>query len=140
MKFRITLFLELTFSMFVVLLLSGCFGDGGSSAAYDGTWTAGYVDTAFVPPAAAASGAVSCGLLTIPTITIVDGIGSTTQTNRCTGTAAGTQDFIYFISVAIKASTGAVSAVVNGGSLSGTCISTHGCSAQNGTASLSLTR
>jgi len=144
MKFKITLFLELAFSLFIVLLLSGCFGDGGSSSAYDGTWTAGFVDSAFEPPApATASGVVSCSVQNpLPTITLVNGIGSTTQTNPCTGTAApsGTTNIVYLISVKVTASTGAMSAIVNGGALTGQCISTHGCAANTGTASLSLTR
>ena len=144
MKSKLTLFLELAISLVVVFALSGCFGDGGSSSAYDGTWTVGYVDSAFVAPApATASGVVSCSVQNpLPTISLANGIGSTSQTDSCTGTAApsGTTDFIYLINVTVTPSTGAMRAVVNGGTLTGQCISTRGCAAQNGTASISLTR
>ena len=147
MKFRISLLLELTISLFIVLLLAGCFGDGGSSSAYDGTWQVGYVDTAFVPPAAVSGATVICAVSTpLPTLTLANGIGSTTQYNYCDQVLAGTpmpgytEVYIYLIHVAITPSTGAVSAIVNGGTLSGQCISTHGCAARVGTATLSLTR
>jgi hypothetical protein len=146
MKFKISLFLESAIALSIVLLLSGCFGDGGSSSAYDGTWNVSFVDSAFVPPTAASGATVSCtlkGYPVLPTITLVNGIGSTIQTDTCTGTAAfpaGNLDIFYLISVNITASTGAVSAIVGGGTLSGQCISSHGCAAHNGTASLSLQR
>jgi hypothetical protein len=120
--------------------LSGCFGDGGSSNAYDGTWTAVFVDSSVtLPPAAASGGSVACTLpLTLPTITLVNGIGSTSQTDPCFNSVVS--GLYYDISVAVTPSTGAVSAIVNGVPLSGQCISTHGCAANTATASLSLTR
>ena len=139
MKFRITLFLELTFSMFVVLLLSGCFGDGGSSAAYDGTWTATFASTSAGLPPAASGATVSCTLpAPLPTITLVNGVGTTSQTDSCNGT--GGVDAYFSISVAITPATGAVSGIVNGGTLSGQCISTVGCQANGTLGSLHLTR
>jgi len=143
MKIKTITFLELTIPLFFVFLLSGCFGDGGSSAAYDGTWTVGYTDSAFVMPAAASGAVVSCSVQNpLPTITIAQGIGSTTQTDTCTGTTAvgGTKNFIYLISVAINIPTGTTTTIVNGSTLTGKCISTIGCAAQAGTQSLSLTR
>jgi len=140
MKFRITLFVELTISMFIVFLLAGCFGNGGSSSAYDGTWTAVFADAGTGLPPAASGATVSCTLPSpLPTITLVDGIGSTSQIDPCTGTAGGV-DAIYLISVAITPSTGAVKAIVNGGTLTGQCISTRGCPATGTMGSLSLTR
>ena len=140
MKFRITLFLELTISMFIVFLLAGCFGNGGSSSAYDGTWTAVFADSGTGLPPAASGATVSCSLPpTLPTITLENGIGSTSQIDPCTGTAGGV-DAIYLISVAITPSTGAVKAIVNGGTLTGQCISTRGCPATGTMGSLSLTR
>ena len=141
MKIKTTSFLQLTVPLFIVLLLSGCFGDGGGTN-YDGIWTVGYVDSSFVPPAAASSSvAVVCTVSTpLPTVTIVNGAGSTSQTNTCIGTVSDPQNFIYLISIAINASTGVVSAIVNGSSLTGQCISAKGCGAQSGTKSLSLTR
>lgn len=140
MKSKIALFLELTVALLFVSLLSGCFGDGGV-AIYDGTWTVGFVDSAFVPPTPASGATVTCSVQTpLPTVTLVNGVGSTTQTDTCTDTTTGPQQFIYLISVAIENSTGAVNAIVNGSPLTGQCISSIGCSAQAGTGSLSLTR
>ena len=138
MKSKITLFLELAISLFVVLLLSGCFGDGGSSKAYDGTWTATFAPSAAALPAA--SGAtVSCTLpATLPTITLVNGVGVTSQTDHCDGT--GGVDAYFSIGVAITASTGAVSASVNAATLSGNCISTQTCAATGTYGGLNLTR
>lgn len=51
-----------------------------------------------------------------------------------------TETYIYLVSVNVTASTGAMKAIVNGGTLTGQCISTHGCAAQQGTVSLFLTR
>ena len=139
MKSKITLFLELTISLFIVLLLTGCFGDGGSSNAYDGTWTAVFAGSSATLPPAASGATVSCTLPTpLPTITLVNGIGSTSQTDPCTGT--GGVDAYYSISVTITPSTGAVSGIVNGGTLAGHCISTKGCAATGTMGGLSLTR
>jgi hypothetical protein len=142
MKSKIMLFLESAIALSIVLLLSGCFGDGGSSNAYDGTWTVVYVDSAFVAPAPAASGGTATCLLPTPLakITLVNGIGSTIQYNPCYNTEVTPLNIVYPISVTITASTGAVSAIVDGAPLSGQCINTHGCAANTGTASLSLTR
>jgi hypothetical protein len=141
MKFRIKLFLELTISMFIVFLLAGCFGDGGSSNAYDGTWTAVFTDTSGTLPPAASGLTVTCVLpTTLPTVTLENGIGSTIQRNPCFNTAVTPLNIDYLISINIKASTGALSAIVNGVSLSGQCISTQGCAAQAGNGTLSLTR
>ena len=139
MKSKITLFVELAISLFVVLLLSGCFGDGGSSKAYDGTWTATFAPSAAALPAAASGQTVSCTLpATLPTITLVNGVGVTTQIDPCTGT--GGVDAYFSIGVAITASTGAVSASVNAATLSGNCISTQTCSATGTYGGLSLAR
>jgi hypothetical protein len=139
MKFRITLLPEMTLSLFVVLLLSGCFGDGGSGSAYDGTWTAVFADSGSGLPPAASGETVSCHLPTpLPTITLVNGIGSTSQTDPCTGT--GGVDAFYSISVAITPSTGAMKAIINGGTLSGQCISTQGCAVTGTMGGLTLTR
>lgn len=138
-----TRILELLIPSAIVFLLAGCFGSGGKSVAYDGTWTVAFADSSFVPPAAASGVAVSCTVQNpLPTVTLIGGAGSTSQRNTCTGTAtmSGTQSYIYLISVAINISTGAMSAVVNGSTLSGKCISKVGCAASNGTQSLSLTR
>jgi hypothetical protein len=143
MKIKTITFLELTIPLFFVFLLSGCFGDGGSSATYDGIWTVGFTDSSFVKPAAATGAVVSCTVqYPMPQITIAEGIGSTTQTNTCTGTAApgGTENFIYLISVSINIPNGITTAIVNGSTLTGKCISPIGCAAQAGTQSLSLTR
>jgi hypothetical protein len=139
MKSKITLFVELTISLFIVALLAGCFGDGGSSSAYDGTWTAVFADSGSGLPPAASGATVSCTLpTTLPTITLANGIGSTSQLDPCTGT--GGVDAIYLISVAITPATGAVKAIVNGGTLTGQCISAHGCAATGAMGSLSMTR
>lgn len=139
MKSKITLFLELAVSLIIVFVLSGCFGDGGSSKAYDGTWTAVFADSGAGFPPAASGATVSCTLPSpLPTITLVDGIGSTSQTDPCTGT--GGVDAYYSISVAITPSTGDVNAIVNGGTFSGKCISTQGCAATGAMGGLTLTR
>lgn len=141
MKSKITLFLQSAIALFVVLLLSGCFGDGGSSNAYDGTWTAVYTDSAAVLPPAASGQTVTCTLpTTLPTITLVNGVGSTIENDPCYGTAVSPIVISYLISVKVTASTGAMNAIVEGVPMSGQCISTHGCAAHTGTASLSLTR
>jgi hypothetical protein len=143
MKSKFALLMKLGVVLAVVSTLSGCFGDGGSSAAYDGTWTVSYTNSAFVPPTAGTGATVSCYVESpAATITLGGGTGSAVQTNYCLGTASptGRTDFSYYISVAVIPSTGAVTAIVNGSTLTGQCVSTHGCAAQNGTASLSLTR
>lgn len=145
MKSKISLWLELGVVALVVSTLAGCFGDGAAPN-YDGNWTAGYADSAFVPPASIGGATVSCGVSgVLPTITLVNGVGSATQWNRCDQVTAASgviasQGYVYLISVAVNTTTGAVNAIVNGGTLTGQCISANGCSAQNGTASLSLTR
>jgi hypothetical protein len=68
----------------------------------------------------------------------VNGIGSTSQIDPCTGT--GGVDAYYSITVAITPSTGAMSAIVNAGTLSGQCISTRGCAATGTMGGLTLTR
>jgi hypothetical protein len=103
-------------------------------------------------PVAGTGQTVSCTNPPV-TITLVNGSGSTTQTQTCTitttdtsttpatiTTATQTTDFI--ISAAINGSSSVMNAVVNGTPLSGTCISTVGCSAQaaTGTGALGLTR
>jgi hypothetical protein len=141
MKSKITLFLESAIALFVVLLLSGCFGDGGSSNAYDGTWTAVFTNSAAVLPPAASGQTVTCTLPTpLPTITLVNGVGSTIQRDPCYNTAVSPIDIAYVISVKVTASTGAMDAIVEGVPISGQCISAHGCAANTATASLSLTR
>lgn len=142
MRFKLTMFLELTFSLLVVLLLAGCFGDGGGPT-YDGTWTAGYADSGFTPTVV--SGVTpTCTVQTpLPTIKLENGAGSTSQLNTCTyspPTVAPPIQYIYLISVAVTPSTGVVNAIVNGSALTGQCISAVGCGAQSGTKSLSLTR
>lgn len=144
MRSKMALLLELGVVAAIVAMLSGCFGDGATPN-YDGTWTVVFADSAFTPPAPVSGATVSCGtLLPLPTVALANGVGSTTQTNRCNhidGTGViFTQDYGYNISVAITTSTGAVSAVVNGTPLTGHCISSVGCYAQAGTGSLNLSR
>jgi hypothetical protein len=141
-------------ALIISLFLAGCGGSGKSD--YDGNWTASYTDPASVPVVNNSSQyitqTVSCASPTT-TITLVNGSGSTKQTQTCvitttdsfttpatTTTATQTTDFL--ISAAINGSTSVMNAVVNGTPLSGTCISTVGCSAQatTGTGALSLTR
>lgn len=130
-------------ALIVSASLSGCFGDGGTGQGteFDGTWTVTYVNPADIP-AAGTGQTVTCNQPAV-TMTITNGTGSTTQTLTCTITdpAAPTTNpsFYYLISVAIN-SVGDVNAIVNGAPLSGTCISTIGCSAHTSTTSLSLTR
>lgn len=144
MKSKIALWLELGVVALVVSTLAGCFGDGAAPN-YDGNWTAVFSNSAFVPPAPISGATVSCGtVLPLPTVTLTNGIGSTTQIDRCdhilgTGVIASSV-YGYSISVAINTTTGAVSAVVNGGPMTGTCISAVGCYARSGTASLNLSR
>lgn len=141
MRFKITSIFELIVPVLIALLLAGCFTGGGGGPTYDGTWTAAYVDSSFTLPAAASGATVTCSVQTpLPTITLVNGAGSTKQTNTCIGTISGTQQFIYLISVAVTTSTSVVNAIVNGAPLTGQCISAVGCAAQSGTKSLSLTR
>ena len=150
MRFRITSIVGLIFPVLAALLLAGCLTGGGGGPTYDGTWTVSYVDSSFTPPTfliTSASGVsttlpASCSVQNpLPTITLVNGTGSTTQTLNCTGSAANqNQNFIYLISVAITTSTSVVNAIVNGVPLTGQCISAFGCAAQSGTKSLSLSR
>jgi len=141
MKSKIKLFLESAIALFVVLLLSGCFGDGGSSNAYDGTWTAVFTDSAVVLFFVASGQTVTCTLLNpLSAIMLVNGVGSTIQRDPCSGTAVTPLNIAYVISVKVTASTGAMDAIVEGVPMSGQCISTQGCAANTGTASLSLTR
>jgi len=137
MKSKIALFLELTISLFIITLLSGCFGDGGI-ANYDGTWTAGVADSV---PITISGVAATCVVSTpLPAITLTNGIGSTSQTNICSASGVAPTNVLYLVSVAIDNSTGVVDAIVNGSPLTGQCISSSGCSAQDATLSLSLTR
>jgi len=149
MRFQMVLIAALIISLF----LAGCGGSGKSD--YDGNWTASYTDPASVPVVnngQSITQTVSCASPTA-TITLVNGSGSTKQTQTCvitttdtvttpatTTTATQTTDFL--ISAAINGSTSVMNAVVNGAPLSGQCISTVGCSAQaaTGTGALSLTR
>lgn len=142
MRFQMVLIAALIIPFF----LAGCGGSGKSD--YDGNWTASYTSV----PVAGAGQTVSC---TNPaaTITLVNGSGSTKQTQTCVITTTDTsttpatistttQTTDFLISAAINGSTGVMNAVVNGTPLSGTCISTVGCSAQaaTGKGALSLTR
>jgi hypothetical protein len=131
MRFKKTLILELIIPFFIAFLLAGCFGDGGGPT-YDGTWKVGYTDSGF----SAGSGVV-CTVSNPPaTITLANGVGSTTQIDYCTPGP----NYLHLISVAVTTSTGVVNAIVNGAALTGQCISAVGCAAQSGTKSLSLTR
>jgi hypothetical protein len=137
MKSKIALFLELAVASIFVSVLSGCFGDGGV-AIYDGTWTAGVADSA---PITISGVAATCTVsMPLPTITLANGIGSTSQTNICSASGVPATNFIYLVSVAVDNSTGVMNAIVNGSPLTGQCISSSGCSAQDTTLSLSLTR
>jgi len=136
--------LELIIPLFVALLLPGCIGGGGGPT-YDGTWTALYVGPS--PPPAGGGTTVACSVQNpLPTITLVNGTGSTSQLDTCRSStpASGvvdTRNYIYQISVAVTTSTNVVNAIVNGTPLTGQCISAYGCAAQGGTtSSLSLTR
>ena len=102
MKSKIMLFLESAIALSIVLLLSGCFGDGGSSNAYDGTWTVVFVDSAFVAPAPAASGGTATCLLPTPLakITLVNGIGSTIQYNPCYNTEVTPLNIVVHLTIA----------------------------------------
>ena len=146
MRIQITLIVALIISLF----LTGC-GGGGGGGDYDGNWTASYTDPASVPVAGRYQ-TVAC---TNPpaTITLVNGSGSTKQTQTCVITTTdifttpatvttATQTTDFLISAAINGSTGVMNAVVNGAPLAGKCISTVGCSAQaaTGKGALSLTR
>ncbi len=137
MKSKIALFLELSLSLFIIALLSGCFGDGGT-ANYDGTWTAGVADSATVTISGVAATCVVS--MPLPTITLTNGTGSTSQINICSASGVAPTNYIYLVSVAINDSTGVMNAIVNGAALTGQCISSVGCSAQAATLSLSLTR
>jgi hypothetical protein len=144
MRFKISMILELIIPFSLALFLAGCFGGGGGST-YDGTWTVGYVTSAPILNTGTASITGVCSVQNpLPTITLVNGTGSTSQTNSCTFTPASgvaiTQPYIYLISVAINSSTNVVNAIVNGVPLTGQCISAYGCAAQAGTSTLSLTR
>lgn len=137
MKSKIALFLELGLSLFIITLLSGCFGDGGT-ANYDGNWTAGVADSA---PVTISGVAATCVVsMPLPTVTLANGIGSTSQINICSASGVAPTNYIYLVSVAINNSTGVMNAIVNGTALTGQCISSVGCSARATTLSLSLTR
>ncbi len=146
MRFRITSIIGVVVPVLASLFLAGCLTGGGGGPTYDGTWTVGYVDSGFTPTPAVTGATVTCTVQTpLPTITLTNGTGSTSQTNTCISTTAtsgvvGTQTLIYLISVAVTTSTSAVNAIVNGAPLTGQCISALGCAAQSGTKSLSLTR
>jgi hypothetical protein len=151
MRFQITLFVAMIISLFI----TGCGGGGGGSD-YDGNWTASYTDPASVP-VAGVDQTVAC---TNPpaTITLVNGSGSTKQTQTCvittttttiviggtnqTSTTTATQVTDFLISAAINGSNAVINAIVNGAPLAGKCISTVGCSAQaaTGKGALGLTR
>lgn len=148
MRFKTALIVALV----IPAALTGCFGDGGTGQGteYDGSWTASYSNPADIP-VAGTDQTVTCNQPTA-TLVLVNGTGSTSQTLTCTTTTriydstgalvdtiVVTQGFAYLISVAIN-SIGTVNAIVNGTPLTGTCISTIGCSAHTSTTSLSLTR
>jgi hypothetical protein len=148
MRFKISTILELIVPLSIALLLAGCFGTGGGGPTYDGLWTVRYLGPT---PAQIVQGAtVACTLPTpLPTVTLVNGAGSTSQTDTCDNilTASGvatvvqSPKYTYLISVAVTLSTNVVNAQVNGVPFTGECISAHGCAAQAGTTStLSLTR
>lgn len=135
MRSKMVLLLELGVVAAIVAMLSGCFGDGATPN-YDGVWNAAVANS---NPITISGVAATCLVTAIPTITLNDGIGSTTQTDNCSN---GTSSVLatYLISVAITTSTGAVKAIVNGSTISGQCISSYGCAAQGSGFSLSLTR
>ena len=85
MRFKITSIVGLIIPVLATLFLAGCLTGGGGGPTYDGTWTVGYVDSSFTLPAAASGTTVTCTVQTpLPTITLVNGTGSTSQTNTCT--------------------------------------------------------
>ena len=137
MRFTTTVFVALL----VPALLAGCFGDGGGGrgTTYDGTWTVAYTDPADIPTPIIAGQTVACSNPAVA-LTLVNGSGSATQTMTCVfSTPSDTQTKVYLISVAIS-DAGVTNAIVNGSPLTGTCISTVGCSAQSGSKALSITR
>lgn len=128
----------------IPLFLTGC-GGGGSAEPYDGTWTAVY-------PALSQQSTITDTKTVIcstppATLVISNSVGSTTQTCTCvtsvitsasgvppTTTVVGTQATYANISVSIEPNPvsggkDVLNAVVNGVTLTGTCISTSACSA-----------
>jgi hypothetical protein len=143
MRSKLAMLLELGVVAVIVAMLSGCFGDGGSQGTYDGTWTLQFNTANRVLPPAASGATVACFLPRTPTtITLVDGAGTATQVDYCTGTTtpSGETSIPYQVGIAITVSTGAVTAQVNGGTLTGQCISAFSCAANGAAGSLSLTR
>lgn len=135
MRIKLTSIVELVIPTAITLLLVGCLAGGsGGGLTYDGTWTVLYADSGF----SAGSGVV-CAPSPLATVKLVNGAGSTIQTDNCIP-ATPVASYTYVISVAISTSTGVVNAIVNGVPLTGSCISSVGCSAQSGTKALSLTR
>lgn len=147
MKFRIAL----PAAFIISQLLASC-GGGGNDSPYDGTWEAVYpVDFS---SNISETRTVVCS--TPPaTLIIKDSAGTTTQNTTCTTTILATDttpassytETVYFkIGVTIEGRTDAgerdvLNAVVNGITLTGTCISTVACSAVSAAGdTLSLTR
>lgn len=141
MRFKINLLAAIAISLF----LAGC-GGGGATYPYDGAWSAVY------PVADPSSiGSTQTVVCSDPpaSLTLTEGVGSTTQNMTCVTTilatattpaASFTQITSYKISVSID-DKGVVNAIVNGVTLTGTCISTVGCSATSSAGNtLSLTR
>ena len=136
----------LELSAFVIglpLLLIGCIGSGGGGAgsggtAYDGVWSVSYSTT--INPTPPSGQFVQCNGPQVP-MTVTDGKGSTTFYRNCLFyTASGVQSafpsvtLYYDIGVSITSPTTAgagdiLNAVVAGNNLTGTCVSTRGCSA-----------
>ena len=135
-------------ALMIPLFLTGC-GGGHYDNPYDGTWSAVYpvADLSSISP----TQTVLCNNPPA-TLTIKDGVGTTTQNATCTTTiitvsTAGTtttsyppQIYSFDISVSIDGN-GVINAIVNGVTFTGQCISSVGCSALSAAGNaLSVTR
>lgn len=152
-------------ALIFLIFLAGCFGDGGSSTtAYNGTWQVSFTSTvAPIAVNATAGESLSCSavpgtITTSNTNSSTYSAGSGTITQNCTitttipgyatssgvvptsVTSVATAPITYLVSVSINLGTNVMNAQINGVPLTGTCISTLGCSAQGGGMTLGITR
>jgi hypothetical protein len=135
-----------------LLFLAAC--GGGYTHPYDGTWMAVYPDDSH--KGSKTDTEITVCSTTPGTLALKDGVGNAIQTIDCTTTYLATsavpsppppftESWAYIIGASIERSDvsggkDVLNAIVNGGKLTGQCISLVACEASNGTNTLSLTR
>ena len=114
-------------ALITLLLLTACGGDPGGHNPYDGVWTMSY------STGIANTAKTTCS---IPTtlIDLSNGSGTAKQIETCTYSASGVPATTTTTDILTSVFVGAgIKAIVNGTTLSGSCISLNGCLAQDTT-------